>query len=292
MPRHPEWPSLRNPPLINVRTEFNTLLGLFRNLRFRDQFKGFQGKPIPIRTHYFTWHGRAGTLLSYLLRDSIVGLEASVSGAVQHLCGDSGPLTPAVRRAILDPFTLGTKGGTAGCVYNGLPSLVDRNFAMGNRAPELWSSVAAFYEIVRNPLFHSSELADDEVDRFLESLEVLWRIYEWLNGWYPIEKLMEGPIAWSPQYIERVASIPMVETGVVDQFAPRFAMDDEYRADASQLPEGLDLIAVASVNGLYVPSSELVQLSMAAESGQRIQMELSPNSAMRLLAFLASAQIA
>ena len=87
MPRHPEWPSLRNPPLINVRTEFNTLLGLFRNLRFRDQFKGFQEKPIPIRTHYFTWHGRAGTLLSYLLRDSIVaefeqhGSSAALSGA-------------------------------------------------------------------------------------------------------------------------------------------------------------------------------------------------------------------
>jgi hypothetical protein len=58
---------LSNAPLINIRWDFNNLLGLFRNEIFRKQFKGFQGKTIPVKTHYFTWHGRPNVLLTHFL---------------------------------------------------------------------------------------------------------------------------------------------------------------------------------------------------------------------------------
>jgi hypothetical protein len=286
----PEWPQLHNPPLINVRSDFNLMLGLFRNRRFREEFNGFRGGPVPIRTHNYTWHGSAGTLLSHLLRDAVVGVETSVPAAVRDLCIEQKAMTAEVRDALRDPFTLKKGRGTADKVYNELPALVDRAHSMSVQDQQLWLSVSEFYRKVRNPLFHASQIADTEVERFVACLELIWNIYCWLNEWYPVEKLLQGPVLWPPEVAERLKSIPDFDDQTINQLAPKFAMDSEYRADAANLPSGLDLICVATVDGIYVPSSELVHLSMMSEGGRRLQMELSPNSAVRLLAFLAHAQ--
>ena len=51
--------TLGNVPFINIRLDFNALLALFRNERFRRQFTGFRGKQIPIIRRSAEW-GRCG----------------------------------------------------------------------------------------------------------------------------------------------------------------------------------------------------------------------------------------
>lgn len=277
-------------PLINVRMEFNELLGLFRNQTFRKQFKGYKGQRIPVRTPYFTWHGRPNTLLSYLLRDTIVGLESAVSSGVWSMAAKQGRATDDVREATQNPFSISGFRGTAACVYRGLPSLIDPSFALDVQNGELWTRIATFYREVRNPLFHAYEVSTNDPDPILECLELIWAGYQWLNGWYPIADLIAGPIQWAEGFATRLSSIPVVSDNQVNQFVPEHALPKEYRADPTHLPPNLDLVSIDRIDGLYIPPSELVQLSMTEESGRHVQMELSPNSAMRLLLFLAHAQ--
>jgi hypothetical protein len=277
-------------PLINVRLEFNQLLGLFRNATFRQQFRGYQGRQIPVRTHYFTWHGRPNSLLSYLLRDAIIGLESAVCSGVWTVASSRGALTDAVRDATQNPFSLKGYRGTAACVYRGLPSLIDPALALDVHNEALWKRISTFYQEVRNPLFHAYELASDDPDPALAALEVVWEGYQWLNRWFVIPDLMAGPIQWAEGFAERLSTVPEVSDAQINQFVLQYALPAEYRADPEHLPSNLDLLSVASVEGIYVPPSELVQLSLTAESGRHLQVELSPNSAMRLLLFLAHAQ--
>jgi hypothetical protein len=281
---------LQRGPLINVRLEFNELLGLFRNRLFREQFRGYKGRRIPVRTHYFTWHGRPRVLLSYLLRDAIVGLESAVSGGVWNLAVERKLLTETVREATLNPLSLKEFRGTAACVYRGLPALIDPALALDQQTPALWRDVVDLYREVRNPLFHAFEVATDDPDPVLACFELIWQVYQWLNGWYPITNLLAGPIQWAQDFPRRLTEIPEVSDVRVNQIVPPRSLPAAYRTNDRYLPADCDLISIESVDGVHVPPSELIQVSMTAESGRHVQVELSPNSAVRLLAFLALAR--
>jgi hypothetical protein len=279
--------TLSNVPLINIRFDFNNLLGLFRNEVFRKQFRGFQGKTIPVKTHYFTWHGEPNVLLTHFLREAIVGLESAVSGAVYtealHRSEDSRHILEASR----NPFGLKRYRGTAACVFVGLPELLDPEYSLKHRKPELWERVKTFYQEVRNPLFHAYEVASDDPDPVWQVLEFIWEIYQWLNEWHPIETLMSGPIQWNPEAVGRVRNIPHISDLRVRQIIPEMALPEEGREHLDFLPENMQCIQITEVEGVYIPSHEMVEIGATGEHQTPIKILMSPHAAMKLLGYLA-----
>jgi len=280
---------LSNLPLFNIRLDFNSLLALFRSETFRKQFRGDEGKVIPVKTHYFTWHGRPNTLLTYLLRDAIVGLECAVSGAVLLEASMLGKITPRISDAIKDPFSL-KQHGTAACVYVGLPGLVDPSFSLDIAKPDLWKQVRTFYREIRNPIFHAYEVEGNDPDPIWECFELLWEVYQWLNSWHPMEKLLAGPIRWNPETIKGFDTIPKIDELRVKQIIPERSLPDQVTAYTSYLPGNMSLLQVEEIDGLFVGSEEYLDISMTGSDGNPIKLVMSPHAAMRLLAFLSLAQ--
>ena len=275
-------------PLVNIRLEFNQLLALFRSKHFRNQFAGNKGKPIPIRSHHFTWHGRAEVLLSYLLRDAIVSLESAVSGAVYIEALHSGTLTSNVLETTKNPFSLPERG-TASCVFNGLPSLINPSFALMAMDQQLWGKFQSFYREVRNPLFHAYEVAGNDPEPVWQCLELLWLGFQWINNWHPVEKLMAGPIQWNPATIQAVKKIPKLDENRVRQLVPPYELPGG-REHLKYLPNDMAHVAIEDIEGMYLPSKDMVDISCEQEDGKKLKLELSSAAAMKLLGFLALAK--
>jgi len=281
--------TLSGVPLINIRLDFNSLLALFRNETFRKQFQGFQGKQIPVRTHYFTWHGRPTTLLTYLLRDAVVGLESAVSGAVFVEAIDRGIMTDDLLEATKNPFSL-KKGGTAACVYVGLPTLIDPSFTLQGQNAGLWERVQRFYKEVRNPIFHAYEVASDDPEPVWKCLELLWEVFQWLNSWHAVEKLMSGPIRWNPDVIRRAQEIPKLDEYRVNQLIPRRDLPKSEMERLQDLPNNMSALMIEDVEGVYVSTEEVLDIGMREKNGENVKLLMSPHAAMRLLTFLALAR--
>ena len=281
--------SLSGVPLINIRLDFNSLLALFRDETFRKQFKGYQGEQIPVKTHYFTWHGRPNTLLTYLLRDSIVGLESAVSGAVFVEALDRDIMTDDLLEATKNPFSL-KKRGTAACVYIGLPELIDPSFSLQSQNTDLWERIQRFYKEVRNPIFHAYEIDSDDPEPVWMCLELLWEVFQWLNSWHPIEKLMSGPIVWNPDVIRSVKEIPTLDTYRVKQIIPERVLPESERERLEYLPKDMSVVLIEEVEGLYIGTEEVLDIGMREKDGTHLKVLMSPHTAMRLLGFLALAQ--
>lgn len=277
---------LANLPLHNLRFDFNALLALFRSERFRKQFKGHRGKQIPIRTHYFTWDGRREALLSHLLREAIISVECAVSGAV-FVEGLERGEGREVRDATINPHSL--KGqGTADCVYNKLPSLVEPKWAMKVSDPELWERTRSFYTKVRNPLLHAYEVQGHDPEPTWKCLEFLWEVFQWLNGWHPIERLAAGPIRWHQDPKKLFGEIPDLQDARVEQIVPERELlgDREY---LRYLPEDLAVFRIEDVKGMGLASEPLVDFTMEDEQGGHVKLQLSAHAAMKLLGLLAIA---
>lgn len=251
-----------NVPFINIRLDFNALLALFRNERFRRQFTGFRGQQIPIKTHYFTWHGRPNTLLTYLLRDSLVGLESAVSGAVFVEALDRGIMTPEILEATKNPFSL-AKHGTAACVFNGLPGLIDPGFQLEEMNAELWGKVRRFYKEVRNPIFHAYEVTGDDPEPVWKSLELIWEVFRWINSWHPVSKLTAGPIAWNPEVLTRIEEIPTIDDLTVRQIIPERSLPETGREYLEHSPSNMAVLQIEEVKGLALGIHEMLDISMA-----------------------------
>jgi len=281
--------TLSSMPLINVRLDFNSLLAIFRSEVFRRQFKGYKGKSIPVKTHYFTWHGRPNTLLTYLLRDAIVAVEGAVSGAVFVEALHRGTMTDELLEATKNPFSL-KKRGTAACVYNGLPELIDTSLQMEISKPTLWDRVQHFYREVRNPIFHAFEIATDDPDPVWQCLEFLWEVFQWLNSWHTIERLTEGPIAWNPETLIRIRDIPTIEDFRINQIIPARALPDERQDYVYQVSTRMTVIEIEEVYGLSTGTNEMLNIDMTDDHSKPVKILMSPHAAMRLLAFLAVIQ--
>lgn len=276
---------LSGVPLLNIRLDFNSLLALFRSERFRSQFRGPRGKRIPIKTHYFTWHGRPEVLLTYFLRDSIVGLESAVSGAVFAESLARGTMNDEILEATKNPFVLPGKG-TADRVFNALPSLIDRDFSLEKRASEKWTQARLFYKEVRNPLFHAYEIARPEPEPVWQALEFIWVLFQWINSWHSIESVA-GPIRLSNP--KMFTEIPEVSDFRVSQVIPERKIDSNPERDVT-LPLGLDQAPdIEDVLGMYLPSEPKVCFTMRANHGRPVNMDLSAQAAMKMLVYLATA---
>lgn len=281
--------TLSNLPLINIRSDFNALLALFRSETFRKQFKGYKGNKIPVKTHYFTWHGSPNTLLTYLLRDVIVGLECAVGGAVHFEAAVSGKMTKKISAAINDPFSL-KMGGTAACVYIGLPGLIDSSIALDKAKPELWKQVKTFYREVRNPIFHAYEIGSNDPEPVWKSFELIWEVYQWLNSWHSLEKLLAGPIRWNPEMLKRLETIPSIDELRVKQIIPERSLPKRGTEYLKSLTNSMKVLQIEEVQGLFVGSEEFIDISMKDQGGDPVKIVISPHAAMRLCVFLALAQ--
>ena len=179
---------LNNIPIINLRNEFNTYYNQFTDEVFRSQFSNCRK---PIDTPYLTWHGIPETLLTIILQRSVLGIESYVVGAVYNVLGSLGQLNQNNIKYLRNPFSL--KGsGTADNFYNRLPSLASEKHRLKLYRSDLWNRTKKFYSEVRNPIFHGYELKTETIDCFPDIYRFLDNIYEWIDSWFNIEKLLPG----------------------------------------------------------------------------------------------------
>lgn len=282
--------SLDNAPLINVRFDFRSTLMHFRNQSFRDQFPGRANGAIrPITTNDYTWHGMPSVLLTHILRQSIVGLESAVSGAVLIEAMDRGVATPSLRVATNDPFAL-KAGGTAASVFNALPSLIDSDFALNKRYPDLWIKVKKFYKEIRNPIFHSYEISENDPLPVLACLELLWEIYQWLNSWHSIENIAGGMINWSEQTLADPSYIPELSKFAGRRMFPERSLIGTVAEN--EVNGQITLLKISVVKGVYVGSIDRVDFSLESDTGVPTVVMMAPYEAMRMQYFMKKVQVA
>lgn len=281
--------TLSNVPAINNRIDFNDLLGLFRNEEFRKQFDANQRAQNPIRTHYFTWHGRPEVLLSHLLRDALIGLESAVSSAVQIEALALGRWGDDIAKAVENPFTLRGRG-TADNVFNKLPAMINASFELKAQDSALWTRVDAFYKKVRNKLLHAYEIAKHDPVPVWKNLELLGEVYIWLNGWHSVERLVSGPIQFGPGARERMMAPPVTPNTRVHQIAPPHELPEDKMGEEVASLHDIELLSITDVTGIYLPSSTMVDISAICDGGRNTKVQMSAGAAMKLLVFLAAAQ--
>lgn len=174
---------LDNIPLINLRNEFSLYHQAFEKEDFTGQFIG---KMRPIKTPYMTWYGMPEDLLTLILQKVTVGVESYLAGATYIELGKRGRLAENIMY-IRDPFKL--KGrGTVENYYHLLPALVDESISLKTKNTELYNKTRRFYKQIRNPLFHGSQVSKRNVEGMKNILRYLAEIYEWIDGWFMLEK--------------------------------------------------------------------------------------------------------
>lgn len=281
-------PKLDNVPLINLRFDFRSTLTLFRDQRFRNQFPHAENGEIrPIVTNFYTWHGMPNILLTHILRDSIVGLESAVSGAVLCEAMDRGTVPPQIIAATKDPFSL-KEGGTVASVYHALPTLIDNKFSLKLANPELWGRVQQFYREVRNPIFHSSQISEHNPDSTWRCLELIWEIYQWLNSWHSLEKVGGGMVSWSKETLADPSFVPVLSDVQSRRLFPErllLATAADYSADKTY-----SLMNIKNVKGIYLDTVDRVDISLIGSDGEKIVAAMPPFEAMRLLNLLGQAK--
>ena len=88
--------AVSNVPLINVRTEFEQYLRLFRNAGFKQAVFGCRLRPVRIPS--LTWNGLPNQLLTLMVQRTIVGLECYVAAAVEYEFSKRGPSAAGSRQ--------------------------------------------------------------------------------------------------------------------------------------------------------------------------------------------------
>lgn len=197
-------------PLLNGRMEFNRNRRILGAAEFRNQI--FQWKfGDPIHADYIIWGGEPSGLLTWFLQRAIIGLEAYVPPAVFTAAIHYGRSSADVISAKKQRFSL-RSGTGANTLYNRLPGLVDPDFRMIRARGSVWKNVNRFYEEVRNPLFHGSQLHTDghkhgeTLDAVLKAFDLFVDVYEWVDWWLPPNLLdMTGsiPISEPPRLLDR-----------------------------------------------------------------------------------------
>ena len=184
---------------LNIRLEFNHLLSLLRTEPFRSRFEGIKGLEVPVQVPFGIWLSSSNSLITLLLREGIVGLEAYVSGAVYFEALYAGWLSDELLEMTVNPFVLRGRG-TADNVYNRLPAQLDPSFTLEAKDPELWARVQAFYREVRNKLFHGFEIYNRHTATPLwHCYEFLWKVFQWIDTWHSPQRLVASlPIHWGP----------------------------------------------------------------------------------------------
>jgi hypothetical protein len=171
-----------NVPLINLRTEFEQYLRLFRNADFKQAVFGCRLRPVRIPS--LTWNGMPNDLLTLMLQRTIVGLECYVAAAVDYELSKRGPLTPEAISSLNNRFSLDRSAVVA--LYDKLPELVDASLKLSAWNSALFSEIRFFYKSVRNPIFHGRQIvfSGDSYDHVASAFELIAGVYDWIDAWY------------------------------------------------------------------------------------------------------------
>jgi hypothetical protein len=277
--------ALSNIPYINLRFEFNELLALFRQERFRKQFRGYRGKAIPIKSPRFTWHGRREALLTYLLRDAIVAIECAVGGAVYVEAIARGVMTQELLNSIRNPFKL-RGSSSADCVFNRLPAELSADLSLKTMDRPLWVETQQFYREIRNPIFHSQEISEADADPVWKALEFVWRLFGWLNSWHAVEKLASGPLRLTQP--EALKTIPEPAPGAMNAIIPERELSPDPRENMD-LGNVVQLPGIEEILGMSIGPGECVEFTMQTSGEEHVNLRFSAHAAMKLLACLALA---
>lgn len=177
-------PRLGNIPLWNLREEFH----LFRQTLALENFRSaLLSQKRPIATPILDWHGSPNDLLTLVVQRAVQGLEAYICGAVWAELGASGRLTPQLNQWVRNPFKIPGRGGTASQYYHRLPCLLSPDLSLTRRMA-VWCEVVVFYKNVRNPIFHGLQLQSRDLHEARECLELIQRIYDWIDSWHALER--------------------------------------------------------------------------------------------------------
>ncbi len=173
---------MNNIPVMNLRSEFEDYLCLFKNEEFRKSV--FNCRLEPVKLPNLSWHGLPHDLLTLMLQRSIVGLECYLCAAVHYELSRRGALSGELAEKLDNPFSLSRK--TVVALYEKLPGLVDNSFKLSSHNQSLYASVDAFYKSVRNPIFHGNQVAfsGENYDRVVSAFDLIASVYDWIDSWY------------------------------------------------------------------------------------------------------------
>ena len=177
-------PPMGNIPLWNLREEFHYVREM---LRGDDFVAALQRHERPVRTPVFDWHGSGADLLSSLVQRAVLGVESYTVGAAWIKLSELGRMTAELNEQVRNPFSIPTNSGTASAYYDKLPALIHPDLSVSKVDPEFWTDLKAFYRNVRNPLFHGSHFANDDVQNAIKSFWFIEELYAWLDQWHKPE---------------------------------------------------------------------------------------------------------
>ncbi len=180
---------LSNIPLYNLREQFYNHYHMVKSGEFANQISEFP--EAPVNTPYLEWHYWPNVLFTYLTQQSIMGVEAYLTGAVYDVLGQSGRLRENIDY-LRNPFSLPGEKGTAAKYYKLMPSLFSKEISLPHMNSQLWGDVRVFYKEVRNPLFHGMQLDTNSPSDLIRIFELLADIYEWVDTWHNPDNIIMG----------------------------------------------------------------------------------------------------
>ena len=172
--------TLSNIPIINLRKEFEAHFRLLETKQFRVQLYDFS---TPVELPQFKWTGLPDDLLTMMLQRAILGVESYLGAAVEYELTKRQLFSEENKEKIKNPFKLGGRT-TVGNVYNRLPGFVDDSLQLLKSDPQLYQKIMAFYDSVRNPLFHGFQLQQATLNQMTSAFELIRSIYKWIDSWY------------------------------------------------------------------------------------------------------------
>jgi hypothetical protein len=173
---------LNNIPLINLRNEFTRYYNALNEKDFTDQFKG---EIKPVKTPYMMWFGMPDDLITLILQKVISGIESYLPGAVYSELGIRGRLKENIE-SIRNPFLL--KGrGTVENYFHLLPGLISEEISLKKSDIALYKKTKAFYQEIRNPIFHGCQLEGQNIMGAKRVFEYLAEVYCWIDSWHKYE---------------------------------------------------------------------------------------------------------
>jgi hypothetical protein len=180
---------IMNIPIHSLRGQFHKNYHLFVSKEFREEIKNWKPNT-SIRTPYFIWHYWLDDFYTYVIQISILGVESYIRGAVHFELGKRKRIKENYSY-IVDPYSIPGEGGTVAKYYKLLPSLIGEEFSL-ERNQSLWTETKMFYKKIRNPLFHGNKFGHISYDTFIDLLNYIVDLYEWIDSWHNPEELSKG----------------------------------------------------------------------------------------------------
>lgn len=177
---------LMNIPTHSLRAQFHRNYHFFISDDFKKELENWEPNK-PIKTPYLSWYYFIDDLYTYIIQNSILGVESYIKGAVHFELGKRKKIKENYKY-IANPYKIPIGKGTVEKYYKVLPSLIGKEFSLINNKI-LWEETKTFYKKIRNPLFHGNKFSHISYESFIEILNYIVDLYEWIDSWHNPEEL-------------------------------------------------------------------------------------------------------